>query len=88
MRRFLQRKPGGKMSMLAYKFYLRDAIKNCLDYVGVLPERRMNPESISDEPIIHWGREYFGKDAQNEDLFFVESVLEDSESGFFLLLSD
>ncbi|HSB05361.1 MAG TPA: hypothetical protein VLK23_09210 [Thermodesulfobacteriota bacterium] len=74
--------------MLAYKFYLRDAIKNCLDLVGVLPERRMNPERISDESIINWGREYFGKDAKNEDIFFIESVLEDSEKGFYLPLSD
>ena len=68
--------------MLAYKFYLRDAIKNCLDYVGVLPERRMNPERITDESIINWGKEYFGKDAENEDIFFIESILEDGEEGF------
>jgi hypothetical protein len=68
--------------MLAYKFYLRDAIKNCLDPVGVLPERRMNPERISDESIINWGKKYFGKDpkedTKDEDIFFIESVVEES----------
>jgi hypothetical protein len=74
--------------MLAYKFYLRDAIKNCLDYVGVLPERRMNPERITDESIINWGKKYFGKNTKDEDVFFIEGVLEDSEKEFFLPLGD
>ena len=74
--------------MLAYKFYLRDALKNCFDHVGVLPERRMDPERITDESIVKWGRKYFGKDAKDEDILFVESVLDDSEKEFFLPLSD
>ena len=74
--------------MRAYKFYLRDAMKNCLDQVGVLPERRMNPERITDGSIINWGRKYFGKNAKDEDVFFIESVLEDSEKEFFLPLGD
>ena len=74
--------------MLAYKFYLRDAMKNCLELVGVLPERRMNPERITDESIINWGKKYFGKNVKNEDAFFIESVLEDSEKEFFLPLGD
>ncbi len=74
--------------MLAYKFYLRDATKNSFDHVGVLPERRTDPGRITDESIINWGKECFGKDAKNEDMFFIESVLEDSEKEFFLPLSD
>lgn len=74
--------------MLAYKFYLRDKRKNRFDNVGLLPERRTNPERISDESIINWGKKYFVKDAKNEDIFFIESFLEDSEKGFFLPLSD
>jgi len=68
--------------MLAYKFYLRDAMENCFDHVGVLPERRMDQERITDESIVNWGREYFGKDAKGKDIFFIESDLEDSEKGF------
>ncbi|HSB05103.1 MAG TPA: hypothetical protein VLK23_07880 [Thermodesulfobacteriota bacterium] len=74
--------------MLAYKFYLRDAMKNSFDHVGVLPERRMDRERITDESIVNWGRKYFGKDAKDEDIFFVESLLDDSEKEFFLPLSD
>ncbi len=74
--------------MLAYKFYLRDKGKNAFVHVGVLPERRMNAERITDESIINWGKEYFGKNAENEDIFFIETILKDSEKGFFLPLSD
>jgi len=74
--------------MEVYKFYLCDKTKNRCDHVGVLPERRMNPERISDESIINWGKKYFGKDMKNEDIFFIESFLEDSEKGFFLPFSD
>ena len=74
--------------MLAYKFYLRDAKKNCFDQVGVLPERRMDRKRITDESIVNWARKYFGKDAKDEDIFFIESVLEDSEKEFFLPLGD
>ncbi len=69
--------------MLAYKFYLRDKKKDAFDHVGVLPERRTNPERISDESIINWGKKYFGKDAKNGDIFFIETFLEDSGKGFF-----
>ena len=70
--------------MTAYKFYVRDAVRNCFDHVGVLPERRTNPERITDESIVNWGRKYFGTNAKDQDIFFLESVLEDSEKGFFL----
>ena len=74
--------------MVAYKFYLRDAARNCFGHVGVLPERRTNPERITDESIVSWGRKYFGTNAKDQDIFFFESVLEDSEKGFFLPLGD
>jgi hypothetical protein len=48
----------------------------------------MNPERITDGSIINWGRKYFGKDVRDEDVFLVETVLKDSEKGFFLPSSD
>jgi hypothetical protein len=64
--------------MIVYKFYLRDAIKGDI-FVGVLPERRKNPQRITDESIINWGRKYFGKNAKEKDIFFIKTVLEESE---------
>ena len=73
--------------MVAYKFYLRNSIK-CFELIGLLPERRITPERVTDESIINWGRKYFGKNVKDKDIFLIESVLEDSEKGFFLPLSD
>ncbi len=64
--------------MILYKFYLRDATKGDI-FLGVLPERRKNPKRITIESIINWGRKYFCKNAKNEYIFFVTTVLEESE---------
>jgi len=68
--------------MIIYKFYLRDAIKGEI-FLGALPERRKNPQRINkestDESIINWGRRYFGKNGKDEDIFFIKTVLEESE---------
>jgi hypothetical protein len=68
--------------MIIYKFYLRDAIKGEI-FLGALPERRKNPQRITkestDESIINWGRRYFGKSDKDEDIFFIKTVLEESE---------
>jgi hypothetical protein len=67
--------------MIVYKFYLRDAIKGDI-FLGALPERRKSPKRITDEFILNWGRKYFGKNSKNEDIFFVKTVLEESEKRF------
>ena len=56
--------------MIVYKFYLRDAIKGDI-FLGALPERRKNPQRITDESIINWGRKYFGMNAKDEDLSLI-----------------
>ena len=67
--------------MIVYNFYLRDAIKGDI-LLGVLPERRKNPQRITDESIINWGRKYFGKNGKDEDIFFIKTVLEESEKRY------
>lgn len=68
--------------MSVYKFYLRELIKGEI-FLGALPERRKNPGRITEESIeesiINWGRKYFGKNAKDEDIFFIITVLEESE---------
>jgi len=64
--------------MVAYKFYLRNSIK-CFELIGLLPERRITPERVTDESIINWGRKYFGKNGKDEDIFFIKTDLEESE---------
>ena len=68
--------------MIVYKFYLRDAINGDI-FLGALPERRRNPQRVSEESteesVINWGRTYFGKNAKDEDIYFIETVLEERE---------
>jgi hypothetical protein len=64
--------------MVVYKFYLRDAIKGDV-FLGALPERRRNPQRVTVESIINWGRRYFGKNGKEEDIFFTKTELEGSE---------
>jgi hypothetical protein len=68
--------------MLAYQFYLRDAIKG-YELVCILPERRRNSVRITDESIINWGRKYFGGNVSVEGIFFVKVNLEKDEKGDF-----
>ena len=68
--------------MIVYKFYLRDAIKGDI-FLGALPERRRNPQRITEESteesVINCGRTYFGKNAKDEDIYFIKTVLEERE---------
>jgi hypothetical protein len=57
--------------MTAYEFYYRDAKGDHL--IGILPERRKNPERINQESIMKWIRMILGDNADVEDknLFFI-----------------
>jgi hypothetical protein len=71
--------------MVVYKFYLRDAIHGNI-FLGALPERRKNPRRITEksleESILTWGKQYFGKKGKEEDIFFIKTVLEESEKPY------
>ncbi len=67
--------------MVVYKFYLRDAMKGDI-FLGSLPERRKDPKRITNESIINWGKKYFGKNGKDGEIFFIKSVLEESEKRF------
>ncbi len=64
--------------MLAYKFYLRDPIRG-LEFIDILPERRRRRERITHESVIKLGRKLLGRKVKQEDIFFVEMVVEDRE---------
>ena len=71
--------------MVVYKFYLRDA-KNGDIFLGSLPERRKSQQRITEESIINWGRKYFGMNGNDGDIFFIKTVLEESEKRYPNLL--
>jgi len=41
--------------MVGYEFYWRDPIKS-YQLIGVLPERRRNPNKITRESVLNWGK--------------------------------
>jgi len=58
--------------MIAYEFYYRDAKGD--DLIGILPERRKNPERINQESIIKWIRMVLGDNADidNNNVYFIQ----------------
>ncbi len=57
--------------MAAYQFYRCDSKK---DYhlCGILPERRKDPERITQASILNWGRKHFGIKCNPDDIFFIQ----------------
>jgi hypothetical protein len=60
--------------VVGYELYWRDPIKG-YQLIGVLPERRRNPKRITKESVLNWGEEYFGKNLNLNDVFFIEVVI-------------
>jgi hypothetical protein len=65
-------------SMLSYQFY-------CLDeegkdrLIGILPERRFNPERITDRTIMNWAREIIGNGCHGRRIHFVRVSMSEGE---------
>ena len=56
---------------VAYEFYWRDE-KEKEHLIGILPERRKNPERITEEAILNWGWEVIGDNSNVNNLYFVQ----------------
>jgi hypothetical protein len=63
--------------MVAYEFYCLEP-KQRSQIIGVLPERRKNPERITQNSIMNWGEEIFGEELDIKDIFFIQVTLEES----------
>jgi hypothetical protein len=57
--------------MVGYELYRRDPIKG-YQLIGVLPERRRNPNTVTKESVLNWGRKYFGNNMNLNEMFFRE----------------
>ena len=55
--------------MVAYEFYWLDEIGDS-HLVGILPERRRNPNRINDESIMNWVKKVIGNGIKADDIFF------------------
>ncbi len=60
-----------RSKMTAYEFYWRD--KKGRDHlIGILPERRKDPERITQESILNWGRKVVGDHTGVKDISFIQ----------------
>ena len=57
--------------MVAYEFYWRDGTGK-EHFIGILPERRKNPERISQESVLNWGWKVIGDRSDVNDIYFVQ----------------
>ncbi len=57
--------------MVAYEFYWRND-KETEHLIGILPERRKDPERITRKSIMNWGKKILGDHSEAENLYFIE----------------
>jgi len=57
--------------MVGYELYCWRDPKG-YELIGVLPERRNNPQRVTKESVLNWGQEYFGIHLDLDDMYFVE----------------
>ena len=60
-----------KSFMLAYQFYCTG--EDGKDHlIAILPERRRDPERITDQSVLNWATEAIGKGCHGQSIYFVE----------------
>ena len=57
--------------MVAYKIYSRDE-KGEEHLIGIVPERRQDPEEITKESILNWGWKVVGDSSDVKNIYFVQ----------------
>jgi hypothetical protein len=65
--------------MIAYEFYLRDG-KGGSNLIGILPERRKDPDRITVQSIMKWGMLVAGDYADASKLYFIQEEMFDPGS--------
>ena len=62
--------------MLAYEFYWHDNNGES-HLVGILPERRKDPNRITEESILKWANMIIGDTAKANDIFFSKVIIDE-----------
>ena len=63
--------------MIAYAFYWLEEIDKA-HFIGLLPERRKDPERITQQSISNYARAILGNETDIDDLFSIEMELDES----------
>ena len=57
--------------MVGYELYCWHDPKG-YQLIGVLPERRNDPQRVTKESVLNWGQKYFAIQLDLDDLYFIE----------------
>ena len=68
--------------MVAYELYLHDGIKG-YELIGILPERRKDPNRITKESVLKWGRMVLGNGANKKNIIIKQMRIDDTTGHFF-----
>jgi len=63
--------------MLIYEFYCRDEMGRDL-FIGILRERRKNPQRITEESILNLGRKLLDHHIEDGDFYFYISEIDEA----------
>ena len=61
--------------MITYEFYCRDEAGE-EHFIGILPERRANPERMTNHSVLNWGWNVIGNDSGVNNIYFVKVEME------------
>ena len=68
--------------MTAYEFYWVNSLKG-YELLGVLPERRKNPERITEKSVMGWVERVYGKKLVNKDFYFIQVTINEYTGKIF-----
>jgi len=68
--------------MVAYEFYCLEPTGG-YQIIGVLPERRKNPERVTQKSVMNWGEKFFGKELDTKDIFFIQVTIDEKTVRIF-----
>jgi hypothetical protein len=68
--------------MVAYEFYLCDPVKG-YELIGVLPERRKNPERITQKSVMGWAEKLLGDNLSTKDIYFIQVTINEYTGKIF-----
>jgi hypothetical protein len=68
--------------MVAYEFYLCDPVKG-YELIGVLPERRKNPERITQKSVMGWAEKVLGDNLSTKDIYFIQVTINEYTGKIF-----
>ena len=57
--------------MVAYEFYCRDEA-GIEHFIGILPERRTNPDRMTNNSVLNWGWTVIGDRSGVDNIYFVK----------------